>query len=175
MAAVALAAAVALTALTTGCGSSDSGGGNSPSPEKRGNPGTPATQGTPVPPEQQGTREKREKRGEQGKQEGSGKGEAEAEAKAVPKVPRAQLTPATGTFTKKEKTYLVGRVPEGMDPAAFLEAGHTACARIGATAKVSEKDAVSALRAGEIDNAQAAVKHLCPTYAPLLKKAGNGD
>lgn len=92
--------------------------------------------------------------------------------KGTPKLPRARLTPATGSFTGKEKDYLVKRVSQGMDPAAVLEAGETACARIRTTAKASKKNAISALRTGEIDNAVPAVKHLCPKFAPLLKAAG---
>ncbi|MCT2590127.1 hypothetical protein LHJ74_09415 [Streptomyces sp. N2-109] len=91
-----------------------------------------------------------------------------------PKVPAAELTPATGTFTKRQKEYLVDRVPQGTDPAAILEAGKAACDRIGSTADGDRKAAVSALKAGEIANAEDAVRHLCPTFKPLLKAAGLG-
>ncbi|UNS96752.1 hypothetical protein MMF93_09680 [Streptomyces tubbatahanensis] len=91
---------------------------------------------------------------------------------ATAKVPRSRLTPATGSFTKKEKDYLVDRVPRGLEPAAVLEAGRTACERIATTADSSEKDAISALKAGEIDQAEPAIRHLCPKFAPLLEAAG---
>ncbi|MEU5833697.1 hypothetical protein ABZ820_08410 [Streptomyces diacarni] len=91
---------------------------------------------------------------------------------ATAKVPRSRLTPATGSFTTKEKDYLVDRVPRGLEPAAVLEAGRTACERIATTAESSEKDAISALKAGEIDQAEPAVRHLCPKFAPLLEAAG---
>ncbi|MGW7353492.1 hypothetical protein [Streptomyces sp. NPDC054784] len=94
------------------------------------------------------------------------------EAAKGPKVPEAELTPATGSFSKKQKKYLVDRVPEGMDPAAILEAGTAACDRIGTTADADREAAVSALKEGEIANAEAAVDHLCPEYEPLLKAAG---
>ncbi|THA26685.1 hypothetical protein E4198_20250 [Streptomyces sp. RKND-216] len=89
-----------------------------------------------------------------------------------PTVPKAELTPATGSFTKTQKEYLVDRVPEGYEPAAVLEAGQAACQRIGRTAKVDRKAAVGALRSGEIADAKDAVLHLCPKHKPLLQAAG---
>ncbi|NGN63235.1 hypothetical protein G5C51_04845 [Streptomyces sp. A7024] len=84
------------------------------------------------------------------------------------KAPESKLKPATGSFSKKEKQYLVGKVPKGVDPAAILQAGQDACDRIGEVAKVDEKAARSAIRTGEIANAEDAIRTLCPTYKELL-------
>lgn len=89
-----------------------------------------------------------------------------------PTVPEAELTPATGSFDKKQKEYLVGRVPEGTDPAAVLVAGQATCERITRTAKVDRKAAVDAIRSGEIGGAKAAITHLCPQHRDLLRAAG---
>ncbi|MEV6105931.1 hypothetical protein AB0M28_14620 [Streptomyces sp. NPDC051940] len=85
-----------------------------------------------------------------------------------PKVPDDELTPATGSFDKKEKEYLKDRVPEGVEPAAILEAGEEACRRIEATAAVDEQAARDAIASGEIANAKDAIKHLCPEFEDLL-------
>jgi hypothetical protein len=109
---------------------------------------------------------------------GPGRGKSSPEKKEKnetaeqPKVPKAELTPATGSFTEKQKEYLVDRVPEGYEPAAVLEAGQAACQRIGRTAKVDRKAAVDALKSGEIAGAKDAVLHLCPKHKPLLQAAG---
>ena len=167
-AAVVLAAVVAvstaLTGSTTGPREDRAGGGGAHASASTGGNGKERGNPSARPDSRSGS--------DSGSSSGSGSGSG---AKATPKVPAAELTPATGSFTEKEKKYLIGRVPEGLDPAAVLEAGNAACARIGATAGASEKDAVSALRAGEIDNAAPAVRHLCPEFAPLLKKAGRGE
>ncbi|MBO8195022.1 hypothetical protein ITI46_25705 [Streptomyces oryzae] len=157
-AAAAVAALVAATlALTAGC---STGGGEKNGAEAGGHSGRPRTS-APASPDKEPPppKDDRERKRRPGKT-------------ATPMVPRASLTPATGSFTKKEKKYLTGRVPEGLEPAAVLEAGRTACARLRTTAAASRKDAVSALKAGEIDNAEPAVEHLCPKYKPLLKAAG---
>ncbi|MGI5352119.1 hypothetical protein ACQEU8_28595 [Streptomyces sp. CA-250714] len=155
-AAAAVAALVAATlALTAGCGAGGDKQDRAEESDHGGRPraSAPAAQDKEPPPSQGG-------RARQPKDE------------ATPKVPRAELTPATGSFTKKEKKYLVGRVPEGLEPATVLEAGRTACARLRTTAEASRKDAISALKAGEIDNAEPAVEHLCPKFKPLLEAAG---
>ncbi|MET9859912.1 hypothetical protein ABZY93_11450 [Streptomyces smyrnaeus] len=155
-AATAVAALVAATlALTAGCGADGDKQRRAQEGDKSGRPGAsaPPSPGKEPPPPKEGQ-------------------ERRPEDRATPKLPRDQLTPATGSFTKKEKKYLVGRVPEGLEPAAVLEAGRTACARLRTTAEVSRKDAISALRTGEIDNAGPAITHLCPTFKPLLKAAG---
>lgn len=89
-----------------------------------------------------------------------------------PRVPKFELTPATGSFTKKQKEYLTERVPKGTDPAAILEAGQEACDRITRTAKHDRKAAIDAIRSGEITGARDAITHLCPKHKPLLEAAG---
>ncbi|WP_030168070.1 hypothetical protein [Streptomyces sp. NRRL S-813] len=89
-------------------------------------------------------------------------------------VPDAELTPATGSFTKKEKKYLSGRVPKGMDPAAILQAGQDVCDRLAYTAKVDRDAAVGAVIAGDIKGADAAVNGLCPDQKPLIEAAKGG-
>lgn len=156
------AAAVLLTGavvLTAGC----SGGGDGTDAKKHpsGAASSPSTgkdgeQGPPAPNE--------------GMEDGGGeKGDGGGEA---PKVPTDELSPATGTFGTKEKKYLVDRVPKGTDPAAILEAGTAACERIGTVADADRRAVISALKTGEIANAEPAVEHLCPEYEPLLRAAG---
>ena len=169
MSAVAAVVLTAAVALTSGCGggggdSGHGGGGGNAGTGKGGHSSPSASPGRDA--DKGGKDEKDEKGGK------SGGSDRAAGDKGTPTLPRARLTPATGSFTAKEKDYLTERVPRGMDPAAVLEAGENACARIRTTAKASEKDAVSALKAGEIDSAVPAVKHLCPKFAPLLKAAG---
>ncbi|MDX3763035.1 hypothetical protein [Streptomyces sp. AK02-04a] len=89
-----------------------------------------------------------------------------------PKVPEPELTPATGSFTKKQKGYLTDRVPKGVDPAAILEAGQDTCDRIARTAEHDRKAAVDAIRSGEISGARDAINKLCPEYKSLLEAAG---
>ncbi len=103
------------------------------------------------------------------------KPEGKDRAENEPTVPKSELTPATGTFTAKQKEYLLGRVPKGTDPAAVLQAGQETCSRIKSTAGLDREAAVSALKSGEIRNAQPAVEHLCPTFRPLLRDAGLTD
>ncbi|MGP4001661.1 hypothetical protein [Streptomyces sp. 8N706] len=92
-----------------------------------------------------------------------------------PTVPEGELTPVTGSFTGKQKAYLTDRVPQGTDPAAVLQLGQETCDRIARTAKHDRRAAVSALRSGEIANAEAAVTHLCPEQLPLLDASRKGS
>ncbi|MFG2191325.1 hypothetical protein [Streptomyces sp. NPDC048639] len=92
-----------------------------------------------------------------------------------PKVPKDELTPVTGSFTKKEKQYLSDRVPKGTDPAAILQVGQETCQRITRTAEHDRKAAISAIRTGEIANAESAITHLCPQQRPLLEAAKKGS
>ncbi|OEU97966.1 hypothetical protein AN217_09065 [Streptomyces qinglanensis] len=166
-AAAALVAAVLV--LTAGCGAGGDDGGEAakrPRAEKSAGAGEDASA---APEDEPAPGDGREGRPEDPKdtQDPEEPGDED-----VPKVPRASLSPATGSFTEKEKEYLVGRVPQGLEPAAVLEAGRTACARLRSTAEASRKDAISALKAGEIDNAGPAVHHLCPRFEPLLEAAG---
>ncbi|MCB5170104.1 hypothetical protein LG634_35535 [Streptomyces bambusae] len=84
------------------------------------------------------------------------------------------LKPVTGTFTKEEKKYLSGRVPEKTDPAAVLQSGQEACQRVARTAKRDKDAAVASIIAGEIPAAKAAIPHLCPELKPVLATAETG-
>ncbi|MBW1601128.1 hypothetical protein JJV70_03220 [Streptomyces sp. JJ66] len=88
--------------------------------------------------------------------------------------PDAELTPATGSFTKDEKEYLSGRVPESVEPAAVLDLGKETCQRIERTAKRDQDAVVSALIRGELTDPEEAVTHLCPEQKPVLEAAKGG-
>ncbi|WP_433887964.1 hypothetical protein [Streptomyces sp. CA-111067] len=83
-------------------------------------------------------------------------------------LPKAQLTPATGTFTDSQRDYLVGRVPTGMDPSAVLQTGQESCDRIATTAGVDPGAAREAIKSGQIADAKGAITYLCPKYKNLL-------
>lgn len=162
-----MAVLVAATAvLAAGCGSDADGSGIAAPHKEHTHPGaarpSPSTSPSPSPSEHARRRPEEKAPKKHGKHP----------ADDIPKVPKSELTPATGTFTKKQKGYLADRVPEGTDPAAVLQAGQEACSRIKSTAELDRKAAVSALRNGEIPNAGPAVQHLCPTLRPLLRDAG---
>ncbi|MFI5772772.1 hypothetical protein ACIA74_30510 [Streptomyces sp. NPDC051658] len=91
-----------------------------------------------------------------------------------PKLPSDELTPATGSFTKKQKDYLVDRVPRGMDPAAVLQTGQETCDRLGFLVKADRDVAVGAIVTGEIADAEPAVEHLCTQHRDLLREAARG-
>ncbi|MFG2307219.1 hypothetical protein ACGFS9_00805 [Streptomyces sp. NPDC048566] len=91
-----------------------------------------------------------------------------------PVLPDAKLTPATGSFTDRQKKYLHGRVPKNMDPAAVLQLGEETCQRVERTAAHDEDAAVGALIAGDLPSADAAIEKLCPKQKPLLAKAATG-
>lgn len=88
-----------------------------------------------------------------------------------PKTPTDELTPATGTFTKKQKKYLVDRVPKGMDPAAVLQTGQETCDRLTYLVKVDRDTAIGAVATGEIADAKPAVAHLCTQHKELVEQA----
>ncbi|MFB7914524.1 hypothetical protein [Streptomyces sp. NPDC056061] len=91
-----------------------------------------------------------------------------------PKLPVGELTPASGSFTKREKDYLVDRVPRGMDPAAVLQTGQETCDRLSFLVKADRDIAVGAIVTGEIADAEAAVEHLCVQHRDLLREAARG-
>ncbi|MCX5122390.1 hypothetical protein [Streptomyces sp. NBC_00347] len=91
-----------------------------------------------------------------------------------PVLPDAKLVPKTGSFTAPQKQYLSGRVPEKMDPAAVLQSGQEACQRVERTAKRDKDAAVGALVAGEIPGAKDAITFLCPEQKPVLDAAAKG-
>ncbi|MBO0914750.1 hypothetical protein [Streptomyces laculatispora] len=99
------------------------------------------------------------------------KGPRASRSSEPPKTPTDELTPATGTFTKKQKEYLVDRVPKGMDPAAVLQTGQETCDRLTYLVKVDRDTAVGAVATGEIADAGPAVGHLCPRHEEVVERA----
>ncbi|MEU0134983.1 hypothetical protein ABZ172_13310 [Streptomyces sp. NPDC006296] len=93
---------------------------------------------------------------------------------ATPKAPAGDITPATGSFTGKQKEYLTGRVPAGTDPAAVLQTGQATCDRLRYLVKADRDIAVGALVSGEIPDAGPAVAHLCPGHGDLVEEAALG-
>ncbi|WP_326763986.1 hypothetical protein OG978_04875 [Streptomyces sp. NBC_01591] len=91
-----------------------------------------------------------------------------------PKLPKDELTPASGSFTRKQKEYLVDRVPRGMDPAAVLQTGQETCDRLRFLVKADRDVAVGAIVTGEIADAEPAVEHLCTQHRGLLREAARG-
>ncbi|MDH2388366.1 hypothetical protein QCN29_06110 [Streptomyces sp. HNM0663] len=108
---------------------------------------------------------------------GDGKTESPSPSESAdsgPVRPDSELKPATGSFTKDEKEYLKGRVPQSIEPAAVLDVGKEACQRIERTAKRDKDATVAAVIAGEIKDAEDAVNHLCPEQKPVLDAAKGG-
>ncbi|MFE4452283.1 hypothetical protein [Streptomyces sp. NPDC056796] len=151
-AAVALATAV-LAACGSSAGSGDGGGeaaaGSAPSPAA--SPTLPVAgpaAGTPAPQPRK--------------------------SDAGPEEPAGDITPATGSLTKKQEEYLTGRVPKGMDPAAVLQTGQETCDRLRYLVKADRDIAVGSIVSGEITDAGPAVTHLCPQHQDLLDEASLG-
>ncbi|MEU8595554.1 hypothetical protein AB0D07_17905, partial [Streptomyces globisporus] len=88
-----------------------------------------------------------------------------------PKTPVDEITPATGTFTKKQKEYLKDRVPKGMDPAAVLQTGQETCDKLRYLVKADRDTAVGAIVTGEIPDAKDAVAGLCTQHQALVDEA----
>ncbi|MGW3655663.1 hypothetical protein ACWD6R_08120 [Streptomyces sp. NPDC005151] len=148
------AGAVALTALLALAGCSSEGGTEAkPKPTQR----ISDDQAAAVPDDQ-----------------GSPASEGPSTPSKGPVLPDAKLTPATGSFTAKEKKYLHGRVPANMDPAAVLQVGQEACQRIERTAVHDKNAAIGALIAGDVPGADDAINQLCPKQKPLLGAAATG-
>ncbi|MEU9676818.1 hypothetical protein AB0D92_25320 [Streptomyces parvus] len=104
--------------------------------------------------------------------------EPEASAPAAtaegPKTPADEITPATGTFTKKQKEYLKDRVPKGMDPAAVLQTGQETCDKLRYLVKGDRDTAVGAIVTGEVPDAKDAVAGLCTQHQDLVDEAAYG-
>ncbi|MFB6711164.1 MULTISPECIES: hypothetical protein [unclassified Streptomyces] len=149
------AAVVVLTAALAACGSSSEGheGANDAGPPSGRTPVAASSAG-PVATASSGAPARR--------------------ASEPPRLPTDELTPATGTFTKKQKEYLVDRVPRGMDPAAVLQTGQETCDRLTYLVKVDRDTAVGAIVTGEIADAEPAVAHLCPHHGDLVREASRG-
>ncbi|WP_411101807.1 hypothetical protein [Streptomyces sp. cmx-4-9] len=149
-AAVLLAAALTLTACSSGGDKADSGAEAKAKPLASSSAPDPADTPATAPP-------------------------ASPEAKpSGPVLPDAKLTPKTGSFTAQEKKYLSGRVPEKMDPAAVLQTGQEACQRVERTAKRDKDAATGAVVTGEITGAKDAITLLCPEQKPILAAAEKG-
>ncbi|MEU2250485.1 hypothetical protein [Streptomyces sp. NPDC019224] len=91
-----------------------------------------------------------------------------------PRTPTDRLTPATGTFTRKQKEYLTDRVPVGTDPAAVLQTGQETCDRLSYLVKVDRDMAAGAVVSGEIADAGPAVAHLCTQHEDVVERASHG-
>ncbi|MEE1735823.1 hypothetical protein PUR49_04750 [Streptomyces sp. BE147] len=151
------AAVVVMTAALAACGSSADGNG----PEAAG-ARSPAASGPVAGPSAEGT------------STGPAGGPSAGPTSEPPKVPADRITPATGSFTKKQKEYLVDRVPVGMDPAAVLQTGQETCDRLGYLVKADRDTAVAAIVTGEIAGAKPAVSHLCTQHRELAVEAALG-
>lgn len=148
------AAVVVTAAALAACGSSSDGGG-----EKAAGSGPAAASG-PV--------------AGSGPAAGASSGPQASPSSEPPKIPSDELSPVTGSFTKKQKEYLVDRVPKGMDPAAVLQTGQETCDRLTYLVKVDRDTAVGAIVTGEIAQAGPAVEHLCTQHEELLDRASGG-
>ncbi|MBK5991179.1 MULTISPECIES: hypothetical protein [Streptomyces] len=163
---LACAAVVLTAAVLAACGSSADGndpeaaGAQRPAASGPSVPGPSATPTTPAPPAAPAT--------EEPAAPGPSAPAATAEG---PKTPSDEITPATGTFTKKQKEYLEDRVPKGMDPAAVLQTGQETCDKLRYLVKADRDTAVGAIATQEIPDAPAAVAGLCPQHQDLVDEA----
>jgi hypothetical protein len=158
----AIAAAVLVTAAVVLAGGCGSGGGGHKPPASSSTGATGSTAGGGP---------------SGGGSTGGDPSEAPGSAANAPKVPDARLTPpGGGTFTRKEKKYLSGRVPKGDDPAAVLEGGQEVCERLTRTSAIDPDDSASAIVGGDISmsGATAAVRALCPDQGYVLAAAARG-
>ncbi|MGW8887012.1 hypothetical protein [Streptomyces sp. NPDC055749] len=159
------AAVVVLTAALAACGSSAEGNG----PKAAGATG-PAASGPAVAGPSAGP----SAGADTNATDNEGTGPDAPATSEPPKVPADRITPATGSFTKKQKEFLVDRVPEGMDPAAVLQTGQETCDKLRYLVKVDRDTAVGAIVTGEIPDAPDAVAHLCTQYQELVDEATLG-
>ncbi|MFI7891366.1 hypothetical protein ACIFUY_08910 [Streptomyces sp. CACIS-1.16CA] len=146
---LACAAVVLTAAALAACGSSADG--NGPSATTATEPATPPTE-EPADPE----------------------ASTPAATDEGPKTPADEITPATGTFTKKQKEYLKDRVPKGMDPAAVLQTGQETCDKLRYLVKGDRDTAVGAIVTGEVPDAKDAVAGLCTQHQDLVDEAAYG-
>ncbi|MEU2180533.1 hypothetical protein [Streptomyces thermolilacinus] len=168
-ASLALAAALALA----GCSSGDSGRSAESGSGRTEGAATPATS-TPSLSAAERIAGEQDDTATAGPSSAPGAAPAPEGAPAGPVRPDAALTPATGSFTPKEKQYLSGRVPQAVDPAAVLDVGKETCQRISRTAKHDKDAAAAAVVAGDLRDADDAVTHLCPDQRPVLDTAEGG-
>lgn len=154
------AAVIVMTAALAACGSSSDGDGDRAGAAPAGRPSPTAPYETPgatasgVPAD--------------------GAGSPDTATSEPPKIPTDELTPATGTFTRKQKKYLADRVPKGMDPAAVLQTGQETCDKLTYLVKVDRDTAVIGIVTGEITGAAPAVENLCTRHRDLVEEAAHG-
>ncbi|MDF3302695.1 hypothetical protein [Streptomyces tropicalis] len=153
-------AALALLPLLAACGS----------PGGHGRPAGAAGGGSALPAVPAGTAPST------GTASGASSGPASPGAAGAPRNtrPDGPAAPAAGSFTKKEKKYLAGRVPRGTDPAAILQSGQDTCDRLAYTVRIDRDAAVGAVIAGDVKGAQAAVDSLCPDLKPVVAATRGG-
>lgn len=156
------AAVVLATAVLAACGSSSGDGDGAGGGRAAGAPGAVASSPGPV------------AGSDAGPSGAASAGPRSSRSSEPPKIPTDRLTPATGTFTEKQKEYLTDRVPVGMDPAAVLQTGQETCDRLGYLVKADRDTAVGAIVTGEITGAGPAVAHLCPGHKDLVERASHG-
>lgn len=152
------AAVVVLTAALAACGSSAEGNG----PKAAGATASAAS-GPPVAGPSAGA---------QGEEPAPGA--SASTTSEPPKVPVDRITPAAGSFTKKQKEFLTDRVPVGMDPAAVLQTGQETCDKLRYLVKVDRDTAVGSIVTGEVPDAPDAVAHLCTQHQELVDEAALG-
>ncbi|RPK89861.1 hypothetical protein [Streptomyces sp. ADI98-10] len=161
------AAVVMTLAALAACGSSADGNGPEAAGAQR-----PAASGPAVPGPSAGTPTTPDPHSAGKPEEPAAAGPSAPDATAKgPKTAPDEITPATGTFTKKQKEYLEDRVPKGMDPAAVLQTGQETCAKLRYLVKADRDTAVGAIATDEIPDAAAAVAGLCPRHQDLVDEA----
>lgn len=165
---LAAAAVIVTAAALAACGSSADGNGPEAAGAQRPAASGPAVPGTPTTP---ATSPADEPEGAE-RPAAAGPSAPAATAKG-PKTPSDEITPATGTFTKKQKEYLEDRVPKGMDPAAVLQTGQETCGKLRYLVKADRDTAVGAIATDEIPDAADAVAGLCPQHQDLVDEAAH--
>ncbi|MEU3703358.1 hypothetical protein AB0E82_13800 [Streptomyces anulatus] len=157
------AVVVMATAALAACGSSADGNGPEAAGAQRppaSRPAVPGPAATPPPPPPPHT-----------PRAAQAPGAGPSAPATGPRTPSDAITPATGTFTKKQKEYLRDRVPKGMDPAAVLQTGQETCDKLRYLVKADRDTAVGAIATEEIPDAADAVAGLCPQHQDLVDEA----
>ena len=95
-------------------------------------------------------------------------GQDEAEAAQAP-----QPAPVP-TFNATEESFLEGKVPEGIDPNAVLQAGQERCDVLLSTKALDPEAVVSELITNRLAETTEAIQTLCPDLLPELEAAGLG-
>ncbi|NUW01691.1 hypothetical protein [Streptomyces sp. CAI 127] len=165
---LACAAVVLTAAALAACGSSADGNGPEAAGAQR-----PAASGSAV-PGPSATTDATEPAAPPTEEPADPGASAPAATAEGPKTPSDEITPATGTFTKKQKEYLKDRVPKGMDPAAVLQTGEETCDKLRYLVKADRDTAIGAIVTGEVPDAKDAVAGLCTQHQDLVDEAAHG-